>query len=315
MPGVIQVDGLTRRFGSFTAVDHVNFEIDQGSIFGFLGPNGSGKSTVIRMLCGLLRPSEGTGSVLGFDIARQSERIKTSIGYMSQQFSLYTDLTVMENLIFYSRIYGIPGRHMKQRMDEVIDIVGIGDFRKRLAGQLSGGWKQRLALACSLVHEPKMMFLDEPTAGIDPVARRDLWNLLFDLSARGVTLFVTTHYMDEAERCTHVGYIYFSKLIVCGTPAKLKQLPEISPPGTVRLEVRCPRLSSAMLHLHGLDFIRDATIFADSLHVLADAGCEDRLRSSLVAAGFDRPKTTPIPPTLEDVFVTLTKIRERANHG
>lgn len=312
MAAVIVVDGLTRRFGHFTAVDNIQFDIEQGSIFGFLGPNGSGKSTVIRMLCGLLRPSGGRASVLGYDIQRQSEHIKRAIGYMSQQFSLYTDLTVMENLLFYSRIYGLTGRRARDRIEKVISIVGIGAYRKRLARELSGGWKQRLALACALVHEPQLLFLDEPTAGIDPVARRDLWNLLFDLSGRGVTLFVTTHYMDEAERCSHVGYIYFSKLIVCGTPSNLKQLPEVSPESTVRLEVRCPRLSAAMRRLNTLEYIRDATIFADSLHVLADASSEDRIVKDLAEAGFESPKVTPIPPTLEDVFVTLTRSRDRA---
>jgi ABC-type multidrug transport system ATPase subunit len=313
MSPVITAERLTRRFGHFTAVDHVDFEIEGGSIFGFLGPNGSGKSTVIRMLCGLLRPSDGGASVLGFNIAKQGEQIKRNIGYMSQQFSLYTDLTVMENLNFYARIYGTPRREMKARIEEVIEIVGIGDYRRRLAGQLSGGWKQRLALACSLVHRPKLMFLDEPTAGIDPVARRELWNLLFDLSGQGVTFFVTTHYMDEAERCSHVAYIYFSKLIVCGTPNELKKLPQVTPDGAIRLEVRCPRLPAAMRHLNRLDCVRDATIFADSLHVLADASSESRLAESLNSGGFNTPQIVEIPPTLEDVFVTLTRYRDGNN--
>lgn len=311
MTAVIETRGLTRRFGHFTAVDHVNLSVDEGTIYGFLGPNGSGKSTMIRMLCGLLGPSDGTAKVLGYDVVKQSENIKQSIGYMSQQFSLYTDLTVMENLQFYSRIYGIPRRERNDRIDEVIDIVGIGDYRKRLAANLSGGWKQRLALACSLVHRPKLMFLDEPTAGIDPVARRDLWNLLFNLSGRGVTFFVTTHYMDEAERCTHVGYIYFSKLIVSGSPSELKHLPDIMPEGSVRLEVRCDRLPNAMRLLNGFDYVRDATIFADSLHVLADEHCETRMKHDLDANGFDVELITPVSPTLEDVFVTLTRERDQ----
>lgn len=312
MNAVITTDHLTRRFGHFTAVDSLNLEIEEGDIFGFLGPNGSGKSTVIRMLCGLLRPTKGHARVLGCDVARESEKVKHNIGYMSQQFSLYPDLTVMENLTFYARIYGIPRRDRHARIENVIDIVGIGDYRKRLAGNLSGGWKQRLALACALVHQPRLMFLDEPTAGIDPVARRELWNLLFELSGQGVTFFVTTHYMDEAERCSHVGYIYFSKLIVCGTPNELKQLEEISPEGTARLEVRCQRLPSAMRVLSDRPYVRDVTIFADSLHVLAEEGHEEQIEKDLKQAGFAQTQVVAIPPTLEDVFVTLTHRRKGA---
>jgi len=307
MEPVIVAGGLTRRFGPLMAVDKVDLEIREGDIFGFLGPNGSGKSTVIRMLCGLLRPSAGKAKVLGYDTVRDGEAIKQNIGYMSQQFSLYTDLSVLENLRFYARIYGIPRNRMRDRIEEVIGIVGIGEYRKRLAGQLSGGWRQRLALACALVHEPRLMFLDEPTAGIDPVARRELWNLLFHLSGLGVTFFVATHYMDEAERCSHVGYIYFSKMIVCGTPTELKNLSEVSPEGTVRLEVRCQRLPGAMRHLNELECVRDATIFGDSLHVLAEDGSAPQIVRALVDEGFGEPRVTPIPPTLEDVFVTLTR--------
>ncbi|MGI6459516.1 MAG: ABC transporter ATP-binding protein [Candidatus Hydrogenedentales bacterium] len=310
MTPAIRTENLTRRFGNFTAVDGVNLEIEEGDIFGFLGPNGSGKSTVIRMLCGLLLPTGGSAQVLGHDVVRDSEKVKHSIGYMSQQFSLYPDLTVMENLTFYARIYGIPRRHRRARIEEVIAGAGIQDYRKRLAGQLSGGWKQRLALACALVHRPRLMFLDEPTAGIDPVARRELWNLLFDLSGQGVTFFVTTHYMDEAERCSHVGYIYYSKLIVRGTPNELKQLEEISPPGTARLEIRCSRLPSAMRILAEKPYVRDVTIFADSLHVLAEQGNETRIAADLESAGYPQPHVISIPPTLEDVFVTLTQRRK-----
>ena len=307
MSAVIETKGLSRQFGAFTAVDSVDLTIDEGDIFGFLGPNGSGKTTLIRMLCALLRPSGGEASVLGYDVEREGEAIKRSIGYMSQQFSLYTDLTVMQNLKFYASIYGVPRREMRDRIEEAIDIVGLHNYRKRQAAQLSGGWKQRLALACALVHRPRLMFLDEPTAGIDPVARRDLWNLLFDLSGHGVTFFVTTHYMDEAERCSHVGYIYFSKLIVCGTPNDLKQLPAVMPEGTVRLEVRCNRLTGAMQLLNTLPYVREATIFADSLHALVDEGSEDRLVRDLSEKGFGEPTILAIPPTLEDVFVTLSR--------
>src|SRR5438309_2311821 len=236
----IELVGLTKRFGDLTAVDALTFTVPQGTIFGFLGPNGSGKSTCIRMLCGLLQPTSGTAAVNGHDIVRDSEAVKRSIGYMNQAFSLYRDLTVDENLTFFGGIYGLAGERLKQRKAEVIELVGIHDYTRRRSGLLSGGWKQRLALAAALIHEPDVVFLDEPTAGIDPVARRDLWDLLFELAGRGVTLFVTTHYMDEAERCTSVGYIYQSHLIVCGRPDELKRLPAVTPPGTHRLELDVP---------------------------------------------------------------------------
>ncbi|GMW00240.1 MAG: hypothetical protein AMXMBFR84_13780 [Candidatus Hydrogenedentota bacterium] len=312
MPTVIETRDLTRKFGAFTAVDRVTLSVEQGSIFGFLGPNGSGKTTLIRMLCGLISPTSGEAVVLGNDVNRDSEKVKSSIGYMSQQFSLYRDLTVMENLKFYARIYSVPHRDMLSRIEDVIEIVGIQDFRKRQASKLSGGWKQRLALACALVHRPRLLFLDEPTAGIDPVARRALWNLLFDLSGKGVTLFVTTHYMDEAERCSHVGYIYYSKLMVCGTTKELKELPEVSPPGLERLEVRCDRLATAMTFLRDKPYVHDATIFGDMLHVLMDESMQEHLIRDLLDAGFGHATANVIPPNLEDVFVTLTRARDAA---
>jgi ABC-type multidrug transport system ATPase subunit len=313
VPPVIQTEELTRRFGDFTAVDHVDLTVDDGSIYGFLGPNGSGKTTLIRMLCGLLAPTDGRATVLGYDAATQSEAIKRSIGYMSQKFSLYPDLTVEENLSFYERVYGIPRPDRAARAREVVDTVGIEPYRKRRAGQLSGGWKQRLALACALIHQPKLLFLDEPTAGIDPVARRDIWDLLYELSHRGTNFFITTHYMDEAERCTHVGYIHYGQLVVSGTPTRLKQMPELRPAGKERFEVRCPRVADAMVMLEQLDFVQDATVFGDAIHLLADAGTVDRLRQSLETAGFADPAVRSIPPTLEDVFVTLTRRREAAH--
>lgn len=313
-PIVIETRDLSRRFGSLTAVSHVNLAIEEGDIYGFLGPNGSGKTTLIRMLCGLLRPSSGAATVMGHDVAHDSEALKRSIGYMSQQFSLYNDLSVLENLRFYAGVYGIPRGQRAERMDEVIEIVGIDRYRKQLAGRLSGGWKQRLALACALVHRPRLMFLDEPTAGIDPVARRDLWNLLFDLAGQGVTFFVTTHYMDEAERCSHIGYIYFSKLIANGTPAELKRLPDVTPERCVRLELRVPRVAPAMRVLNTFPYVRDATIFADVLHVLTESGTERRIIDDLHARGFPDAVAHPIPATLEDVFVTLTRQRARDNN-
>src|ERR1700694_3865311 len=253
MPEVmIDCEGLTKRFGTFPAVDHVSFSVGKGSIFGFLGPNGSGKSTVIRMLCGILEPTEGAARIGGHDIIKEGEAIKEMIGYMSQKFSLYDELTANENLIFSGKLYGLSGRALTQRRDELIALTHLEPYLDKRAALLSGGWRQRLAMACSLMHKPTVLFLDEPTAGIDPVARRELWDLLFEFAGQGMTLFVTTHYMDEAERCSHVGYIYMGKLIVWGEPDDLKQMPEVSPPGTRRLDVHWDQVTTALRAVHEL---------------------------------------------------------------
>lgn len=312
---VIEVRQLSRSFGAITAVQDVSFQVERGAIFGLLGPNGSGKSTIIRMLCGVLEPTGGSATVLGYDVRRDAELIKRRIGYMSQKFSLYGDLSVRENIEFYGRIYGLPPDRLRQRSLEVQQLTGIGDRLDQLALTLSGGWKQRLALACALIHEPDVIFLDEPTAGIDPVARRDLWDLLFDLSGRGVTLFVTTHYMDEAERCTNVGYIYLSRLIVQGPPGELKQLSAVTPPGTRRFEIDVPAPTQALMTLRRLDGVLDATLFGQAIHVLAHNEVSESHIREAVPGPPDGIQIRPIEPTLEDVFVTLTRASEAIPPG
>ncbi|HEV2878723.1 MAG TPA: ABC transporter ATP-binding protein [Candidatus Eremiobacteraceae bacterium] len=304
---------LSRRFGNVEAVRNLNLRIEQGSIFGFLGPNGSGKSTTIKMLCGLLEPTSGEASVNGFDVRRQSDELRRSIGYMSQSFSLYTDLTVSENLEFYGRAYGLDRERRAERSAAVISLTGLEPFRDRVASALSGGWKQRLALACAFLHEPRVLFLDEPTAGIDPVARRDLWDLLFNLAGKGVTLFVTTHYMDEAERCSSLGYIYEGDLIAFGTIDELRHLPNIDPPGSVRYRVGVDRIMAAFSKAEHLDYVYDATIFGRDLHLVVKADVTpERLRNDLADVAGSIDALERIDPSVEDVFVALTRRRSAA---
>jgi ABC-type multidrug transport system ATPase subunit len=260
------------------------------------------------MLCGVLEPSEGDATVNGFDIRRQREEVKRSIGYMSQSFSLYRDLSPRENLEFFGGIYGLHGDKLQDRMDSVVELVGLQQYIDQPSGTLSGGWKQRLALAAALIHEPPLVFLDEPTAGIDPVARRALWDLLFDLAGAGKTLFVTTHYMDEAERCSEIGYIYLSKLMVKGTPGELKALPEVSPAGTRRVSVAADNPPLALRALKLLPFVKDATLVESEVHLLIDENADELgIAHALRSAGLKDEKIRPIDPSLEDVFVTLTR--------
>jgi ABC-type multidrug transport system ATPase subunit len=316
MPGevMIECENLTRRFGDFTAVDHVSLSVEKRSIFGFLGPNGSGKTTVIRMLCGILEPSEGHGRIAGFDVASETEKIKGSIGYMSQKFSLYDELTANENLLFYGRLYGLDKAVAKRRRDELVGLTHLEPYLDKRASLLSGGWRQRLAMACALVHQPSVLFLDEPTAGIDPVARRELWDLLFELSSAGMTLFVTTHYMDEAERCSHVGYIFMSRLIALGVPDELKTMPEVNPPGTRRLDVTCEHVTVGLQAVRKLEGVRTSTVFGQSMHLLVDEAMpEQRIRDALAGVGIHEADIRPIAPSLEDVFVALTA--KHSNNG
>jgi ABC-2 type transport system ATP-binding protein len=303
MNRVIVTQNATVRFGSFTAVDGISLDVEAGEVFGLLGPNGSGKTSLIRALCGLLPLQDGTARVLSHDVGRNAERIRSEIGYMSQKFALYQDLTARENITFYSGIYGLAGAEARQRQAELLELTGLTPYLDRRAGRLSGGWKQRLALVCALLHRPRLVFLDEPTAGIDPVARRELWDLLFRLSAEGTTMFVTTHYMDEAERCGRVAYVYYGHLLACGTPAELKQMPDVNPPGTCRLEISCAGSTRLLNELRRRPGVHEATVFGQTIHALVDADC------SPAALGFDPAQVRKIEPSLEDVFVTLSRTR------
>ena len=303
----ISAEHLVRRFGDFVAVNDVSFRVEKGAIFGFLGPNGSGKTTVIKMLTGLLPLTEGSAWVEGLDVRRNAEAVRERIGYMSQKFSLYDDLTVAENLQFYGRIYGLAPARMRQRIEEIVQLNGLAPYLDRLAARLSGGWKQRLALGCAMLHEPKLLFLDEPTAGIDPVARRQLWDLLFELSGQGITFFVTTHYMDEAERCSHVAYIYYGEIIADGTPAELKQIPDMQPPGTKRVEISTPEVTRALRVARKIPGIRSATIFGESIHALVEDHFDlADMRAQLLKNDIAVSEIRPLTPSLEDVFVELT---------
>ena len=308
----ISADRLTRRFGKFTAVDEVSFEIPYGAIFGFLGANGAGKSTTIRMLCGILEPTSGNGRVGGFDVQTQPEQIKSVIGYVSQRFSLYSDLTVNENLNFYGQIYGLEGKALSARIEEVMRITGLDRFRQRLSGDLSGGWKQKLAIANAILHKPKIIFLDEPTAGLDPLSRRGIWELLYQLAESGTSLFVTTHYMEEAERCTTIAFISDGRILKTGQPAQLKQ--DLS--GQI-LEVTCRPLMKASRIFGVLEGVRGVTVYGTTLNlnVTDIKTLEARVRASAAKEGIEITAIRPIAASLEDVFSDLDAQMKEKTHA
>jgi len=303
------VTDLVKRFGDFIAVNRVSFEVARGEVFGFLGPNGAGKSTTIRMLCGLLLPTGGSGTVAGYDILTQTEEIKSHIGYMSQKFSLYPNLTVKENIDFYSGIYRIPEEKKKVRKEWVLEMGHLKDYQDSLTAILPVGLKQRLALGCAILHEPSILFLDEPTSGVDPINRRRFWDLIYDLSGKGVTVFVTTHYMDEAENCDRLGLIYRGELIASGPSDKLKS--ELMEEEV--LEIVCDRPQDAMLEMEQQLGISDVSLFGNSLHLVAGEGktTSKDIVSFLQKRGYGVERIEKIPPSLEDVFVSLIQSRDR----
>ncbi|AJY69091.1 ABC transporter ATP-binding protein [Geobacter sulfurreducens] len=305
----VTLQDLERRFGDFIAVNRISLDVRRGEIFGFLGPNGAGKSTTIRMLCGILPPSSGSGTVAGFDIVRQAEEIKKNIGYMSQKFSLYEDLTVEENIDFYAGIYRIPDERRKERKEWVIGMAGLVEHRRSRTAILSGGWKQRLSLGCAILHEPPIVFLDEPTSGVDPISRRAFWDLIYRLAGAGVTVFVTTHYMDEAEYCDRLALIYRGELIALGTPEELKterMAEEI-------VEVSCDRPQELMEEIEAIPGVKHAALFGRGLHVVtADAAATvPAIAGVLAARRITADRIEKIIPSLEDVFVSLIEARDR----
>jgi ABC-2 type transport system ATP-binding protein len=297
----VNVRGMTRSFGDFTAVDHIDLQVAKGEIFGFLGPNGAGKSTTIRMLCGLLLPTGGEGTVGGYDIITQSEEIKKSIGYMSQKFSLYEDLTVEENIDFFSGIYNVPQEKKRARKQWALDMAGLADSRDALTRTLPGGYKQRLALGCAILHEPSILFLDEPTSGVDPLSRRGFWNLIYEMSKAGTTVFVTTHYMDEADYCDRLALIYRGAIIAEGTPGELRQ--KHMTRDVIEIEAEDVVTAMEALGRQGVE----TAIFGSVLHATVGSAAEDipRLRKMLEEGHITVHRIEKIVPSLEDVFVTL----------
>ncbi len=301
----IESSKLTKKFDKVTAVNNLSLSIEEGEIFGFLGPNGAGKSTTIRMLCGILEPTSGSATVGGYNIINEADRIKTIIGYMSQSFGLYQDLTVEENLTFFSRLYITDKKEALRKRNNIINTTGLGKYLKYLAANLSGGWKQRLALACAVVHRPRILFLDEPTAGIDPVSRRIMWDFLYDLARNGMTLFVTTHYMEEAERCNKIGFIWEGNLVAYDTPQGIKdnfKLYQI-------IKIQCKQINEVFKLLQKHELIKDINIYGDALHLAVDSaeGAMPILNHFLMEMNIKVNEMNTISPSIEDVFVALSK--------
>ena len=300
----VHVRDLTRRFGAFVAVDGISFDVRAGEIWGFLGPNGAGKSTTIRMLCGILAPTSGTATVLGFDVARDPEAVKLRIGYMSQGSSLWNDLTVEEHMSFYAGLFGLWGARRRAAVDEWTERVGLSERRGELAGELPGGYRKRLALGCTLMHRPQMLFLDEPTAGVDPLSRREFWDLIVGFADAGTTVMVTTHYMDEAEHCNRLALIYGGAIVARGTPSELKR----APGACVTVEIVSERNVAILDALDGVPFVRSAALAGASLHATLEADADvERLRALLTKRRFDPGPLPHVTPSLEDVFASVVR--------
>jgi ABC-2 type transport system ATP-binding protein len=300
----VVVEKLVKRFGDFVAVDRIDIETRKGEVFGFLGPNGAGKSTTIRMLCGLLRPTSGRAVVAGYDVARDPEAVRQNIGYMSQKFSLYNDLKVIENIRLFAGLYSVAAKDLQGRIDWALEMANLKGQENLITGTLPGGWKQRLALGCAVLHKPPVIFLDEPTSGVDPITRRQFWDLIHEMAGEGVTVFVTTHYMEEAEYCNRLALIFRGKIVALGTPSELKR---DSMTGELLL-VECEPLGAAVEALQAAPGVMDAAVFGNALHlVVGDAtAAQPQLRSYLQARGISITRMELIRPSLEDVFVSLT---------
>jgi ABC-2 type transport system ATP-binding protein len=303
----IHTSALSRSFGATKAVDQLDLDVAEGEIFGLVGPDGAGKTTTMRMLTGILPPSSGTATVAGFDVVRDAEPLKAHVGYMSQRFGLYPDLTVAENIVFYADIYGVTGRERAPRMEQLLGFSHLAPFKRRLAGDLSGGMKQKLGLACALIHTPRILFLDEPTNGVDPVSRRDFWRILYQLVRERVTIFVSTAYLDEAERCNRLALLHDGRLLGVGTPDEVKQL---MPGALLEARTSAPRRTATLLREH----LRGATVglFGDRVHVAATdpTAAQQRIRELVASAGFELLSLRPIEPSLEDVFVSVLAERK-----
>jgi ABC-2 type transport system ATP-binding protein len=304
----VEVQSLVKRFGDFVAVDHIDLEVSKGEVFGFLGPNGAGKSTTIRMLCGLLKPTSGRARVAGFDVSQKPEFVRQNIGYMSQKFSLYNDLKVIENIRLFAGLYSVPSKDLQGRIEWALSMANLKGQENLITGTLPGGWKQRLALGCAVLHKPPVLFLDEPTSGVDPITRRQFWDLIHQMAEEGVTVFVTTHYMEEAEYCNRLALIFRGKIVALGTPSELKR---DSMKGELLL-VECEPLGEAVEALQSAPGVMDAAVFGNALHLVvedAEAGLP-RIKAYLADRKIAVRRIERIRPSLEDVFVSLTTDRE-----